>query len=405
VIVGQAVAVAFGVVVIVSVLVSALETVVLPRKGFTRIARCVFALADRLLVHRWRSAHREAELRALYAPIALVSLPLVWMLSVALGFSLIFWGIGAGSASHSFELSGSSLTTLGFSAPKGTARIWLSFVEAIIGLGLVALLIGYLPTIYSAHSGREKGINLLRPMSGTPPSAVTLLQNLHRTGGLDSQDVWRTGADWLLNVDQSHSAFPALCYFPDSSPHQSWVASLGVLLDAATLLLSPSQYRVDDHPPRQLAGPLLALAYGVPALGRIASAVGLPVVAPALPAELLLRSGPPPEISIHRDEYEAALRDLDGIVSVPAEHLDRSWSRFAWLRSGYDQDLRGLAGLTLAFSAPWTTDRPATVGRPRILSGRSLAVSWSPGVRHHATGPLTAPEADTPESHPPRQQP
>jgi hypothetical protein len=381
VIAGQALAVFLGTFVTLSVLISALETVVLPRKGFTRIARCVFALADRLLVHRWRSERREAETRALYAPIALVSLPLVWMLSVAFGFSLIFWGIGAGSASHSFELSGSSLTTLGFSAPTGTARIWLSFVEAIIGLGLVALLIGYLPTIYSSHSTREKGINLVRPFSGTPPSPVMLLQNLHRTGSLGGPEVWRTAADWTLNVDQSHSAFPALCYFPDSAPDQSWVASLGSLLDAATLLLSAAELPGPDDPPMGLAGPLLALAYGVPALGRIASAAGLPVGPPALPTQLLTRTDPPPAISIDRDEYEAAIVELAGVVTVPADRRELSWTRFAWLRSGYDNDLRGLAGLTLAAPALWTTDRPAKVGRPRVLSARSVTVSWAPLVR------------------------
>ena len=44
-----------GVVLVMAVLISALETVVLPRNGFTRIARCVFAVADRILVHRWRN--------------------------------------------------------------------------------------------------------------------------------------------------------------------------------------------------------------------------------------------------------------------------------------------------------------------------------------------------------------
>ena len=79
-----------------SVLISAVETVVLPRNGYTRIARCVFAVANRILVHKWRNKDRRTNLRALYAPVALVSLPLVWMLSVTFGFSFIFWGIKSG---------------------------------------------------------------------------------------------------------------------------------------------------------------------------------------------------------------------------------------------------------------------------------------------------------------------
>ena len=71
-------AVLVGTALVMAVLISALETVVLPRRGFTRIARFVFGLADRVLLHRWGKDERQANLHALYAPIALVSMPLVW---------------------------------------------------------------------------------------------------------------------------------------------------------------------------------------------------------------------------------------------------------------------------------------------------------------------------------------
>lgn len=383
----QALAASFGVALTAAVLASALETVVLPRKGFTRIARAVFALADRLLNHSWRNPRRTAHMRALYAPVALVTLPLVWMLSVAVAFTFIFWGIGSGTVAHSFELSGSSLTTLGFSKPDGSARIWLTFIEAIIGLGLVALLIGYLPTIYSAYAGREKGMNALRPFAGTPPSPVTLVQTLHRSGALDNVGVWRAAADWLLTIDQTHTSFPALCYFPDA-PDQSWVASLGSLLDGAALLLSGAEFLIDKDPSPEVKGPTLAIAYGIPAIGRIARAIGLPVEPMMTPSELAAHDGPPPDVAVSRPEYEAALTDLDAVMAVPADHLDACWSRFAWLRSGYDQALRGLAGLTLATPARWTTDRSVVVGRPRIASGRSLTVDWGTTPQVNAgTGP------------------
>lgn len=377
-IVAQALAAFFGAALAVAVLVSALETVVLPRKEFTRIARAVFALADRLLVHGWRSPRRQVHLRALYAPVALVTLPLVWMLSVAVAFTFIFWGIGSGTVAHAFELSGSSLTTLGFSKPDGTARTWLSFIEAIIGLGLVALLIGYLPTIYSAYAAREKGTNALRPFAGTPPSPVTLLQNLHRAASLDNVGVWRAAADWLLTLDQTHTSFPALCYFPDS-PDQSWVASLGSLLDGAALMLSGAEFLSGEEGRAEAKGPMLAVIYGIPAVGRVAVAIGLPVEPTMLPAELYSRDGPPPVISVSRAEYETALGELGNVMAVPPDDVEACWSRFAWLRSGYDQPLRGLAGLTRATPARWTTDRSPAVGRPRILSGRNLTVAWATG--------------------------
>jgi hypothetical protein len=373
------VAVLVGTFVVLSVLISALETVVLPRKGFTHIARFVFAVADRILVHRWGNQQREDNLRALYAPVALVSLPLVWMLSVTFGFSFIFWGISShDTAQRSFEISGSSLFTLGFAEPEGTARIWLTFVEATIGLGLVALLISYLPTIYSAHNGREKGISLLRPFAGTPPAPVSLINNLKASGGLDDPELWRTVANWLIDLDQSHTSFPALCYFPESSPVQSWVASIGTLVDAAALLLSASDFNTEHDGVEETKGPTLALAYGMPTLARVGISAGLPIGPPHLLAELMGRwSEPAPEISIRREEYFAALDRLPGVLTVPDEERERCWQQFSWIRSGYDRALRGLAGLTLAPPATWSTDRPAEVGRQRLLLRRPIKVDWT----------------------------
>ncbi len=377
-IVGHIVAILIGIFLVLSVLISALETVVLPRNGFTKIARCVFAVADRVLVHKWGDRDRRANLRALYAPIALVSLPLVWMLSVTFGFSFIFWGIKSGTAAESFKISGSSLFTLGFAEPSGSSRIWLTFVEATIGLGLVALLISYLPTIYQAHHEREKGINVLRPFAGTPPSPVDLLANLQRLGTLDNPDLWRTAASWMMDLDQTHTAFPALSYFPETSSEQSWVASVGCLLDGAALYLSASDFSTEDDVSGEVKGPMMALAYGLPTLVRIGRSVGLPLATPELLTDLTAQaSGPAPAISLHRDEYMAALDRLHGLLPVPEDQRERCWRQFAWVRSGYDQAVRGMAGLTLAPPAPWTTDRPAAVGRPRLLTSRPIRVDWT----------------------------
>ena len=371
-------AVVLGTAVTLAVLISALETVVLPRAGFTRIARVTFAVADRILVHRWGKPDRRANLRALYAPIALVSLPLVWMLSVIVGFSFIFWGIDSGTVQRSFEISGSSVTTLGFASPVGSLRFAVCFVEAIIGLGLVALLISYLPTIYAAHHEREKGIATLRPFAGAPPAPIDMLGNMTRLNIIDNTDLWRTAAVWMLDLDQTHCAFPALCYFPESSPEQSWIASVGTLLDSAALLLSEIQLRALDRPDEVAKGPMLALAYGMPTIVRIGRAAGLPIEPPGVLADLLAQvSEPAPEISIGRNEFLAALDRLQPLDSIPDDTQESCWRQFARIRSSYDRALRGLAGLTLAEPAPWTSDRPAAVGRPRLLTSRPLVVDWS----------------------------
>ncbi|HEY2300252.1 MAG TPA: hypothetical protein VGH66_00080 [Acidimicrobiales bacterium] len=181
-----------GVVLAVAIVGSALQTVVLPRRGFTRMTRFVFAVVHRILVHRRDKASNRELLRSLFAPVSLVSLPLVWMLLSTVAFTFVFWGVGGSSFSQAFTHSGSSLFTPGFSEPTGVGRIWLTFIEATIGLGLVALLIGYLPTIYTAYNEREKGIHVLSPVcriaaDGSPAHGIPAAgQPPRRAHGVDA---------------------------------------------------------------------------------------------------------------------------------------------------------------------------------------------------------------------------
>jgi hypothetical protein len=379
----------FGTFVVLSILGSALKTVVLPQEGFPRLAQAVFAFVYRLLVHRWRSDARSRALRALYAPVSLVSLPLVWMLLMVVAFTLVFWGTGSLTWQKAFEISGSSLTTLGFSKPDGTSRIWLAFVEATIGLGLVALLISYLPTIFAAYNTREKGVIRLRPVAGSPPTGTELLQQLHRIGALDNTDFWRNEADWLLDLEQTHTAFPILSYFPETQTGHSWVASVGSLLDAAALVLSASETEAGEVFVNVEKGPLMILVYGLPLIVRVARAANVPLPEPSRFAELSLHFGEPaPPISIERDEYLAAMAALSPILVLGSGHEEEGWRRFAWIRSAYDPALRALAGLTTAYPSPWTTDRPAVVGRPRFLRRRPLYVDFTKPVPASAGSPI-----------------
>jgi hypothetical protein len=370
--------IAFGAAIAAAILGSALKTVVLPQEGFPRVSQAVFALVHRLLVRGWDNPTRPSSLRGLYAPVALVSLPLVWMVALAIGFSFIFLGIDSLGWQRAFEDSMSSLTTLGFSEPTGSFRIVIAFIEATIGLGVVALLISYLPTIYSAYNSREKGINLLSPLAGVPPNVSDLLQTLHRTGALDTQDFWRRQSDWIVEAEQTHTAFPILTFFPEAHQNRSWVATVGVVLDAAALVVSASEAHVGPILTDREKGPLTALVYGMPAIDRIARAANIPLPPPSSLPDIADHTGQPaPSVSISRQEYLDTLTAVGDAIGFSGGREEEAWRRFAWLRANYDQPLRALAGLTHGVPAPWTTDRPARVGRPRFLRRRPLPVDWS----------------------------
>ena len=376
----QFIAIVVGFLIAGSVLASALRTVVLPQGQLTGVTRFVFAVSDRLFTSSNRHRILPRRLAGLYAPVALVSLPFAWSMLIALGFTLVFWGLDVGSLSDAWVTSGSSLFTLGFAKPDTGGPILVTFLEATIGLGIVALLISYLPTLYTAYSAREQGVGLLAPLTGRPPAATELLRRLHAAHALEDSGLWAPTSQWFVALNQNHAAFPALARFPPQDPHQNWVVTAGTVLDAAALRLSVAD---TDHRPtgadggpgvNAVLGPLLlVLAHGIPALVNIGRANGLAIEEPPPLLGLLIDQGEePPPISVDREEYEAAVAVLAETGVIGPVDNDEGWRRFRWLRSGYDTPLRGLAGLTHAPPAPWTSDRALAVGRPRFFSRRPV---------------------------------
>ena len=123
----------------------------------------------------------------------------------------------------------------------------------------------------------------------------------------------------MLDLEQTHTAFPILTYFPDSGSEQSWVATMGTVLDASALVFAASDGDFGGVFADPEKGPLTVLVYGLPLIVHIAQAVNIPLPPPARLPDLMARTGEPaPDISISRDEYDAALTRLSGILVVAA---------------------------------------------------------------------------------------
>ena len=74
------------------------------------------------------------------APQALVTLPVVWEALVSLGYTGMYWAVGEGTLLHCYQLSGSSLMTLGTIDEFSFLGGILTYSEATIGLLLLTLL-------------------------------------------------------------------------------------------------------------------------------------------------------------------------------------------------------------------------------------------------------------------------
>jgi hypothetical protein len=332
---------------------AAVRTVILPRGIPSRLARVVF-LTMRALFRAWAgpsaSYERQDRVMALYGPMSLLVLLGVWVTLVLGAFTLMFWGVGAGTWREAFVDSGSSILTLGFAHPRDLVGIGLAFTEAGLGLVLLAMLITYLPSIYQAFSRREAAVTALEVRAGTPPTATEMIERFWVLGRIDKlNEVWTRWEDWFVEVTESHTSFPALVFFRSPQPDHSWVTAAGAVLDGASMTVSAVAV------PRDVQAEICIRA-GYIALRRIADFFGIPY-------EPDPKRGDP--VSISREEFDEALDRLAaaGVPIVPDR--DEAWLDFAGWRVNYDTVLLALAALTLAPYAPWSSDRSIRTMSPK----------------------------------------
>jgi hypothetical protein len=326
-------------------LISVVRTFVLPRSAPDVISGWVFIVVRRLMRVRLKAAltyrQRDAIL-AWFAPLGLLALVPSWYALMLGGYSLLFWGSGSPSWYMAFRDSGSSLFTLGFETVNGFWFSLLSFSEAMFGLVLVAMLISYLPTIYSAFSRRETAVTLLEVRAGDPPSAETMLLRYHRIHGLERlSEEWVRWEAWFADIQESHTSLAALVFFRSPKPEHSWITAAGAVLDAASLALAIIDHAFDPQA-------ALCIRSGYLALHAIADYFAIPYHADPRPDE---------PISIRRSEFDALVDTLEKEGLPIKKDRELAWRDYAGWRVNYDTVLLALAGLVEAPFAPWSSDR------------------------------------------------
>ncbi len=346
-----------GLVLVVATLASALQTIVVPRGYANWLTRTHFTAWRQ--VFGWFSgpgkpyAQRDRVL-AHYAPVGLVTLPAAWVALVCVGFTGVFWAAGIHPLTEALATSGSSLFTLGFDRPAGTGRVILSFIEAGIGLGLVSLMISYLPTIYGAFSRREALVGLLEVRAGLPPSPAVLLTRYARINLLDrmDDDLFVRWEEWFMDVEESHTSQPSLVFFRSPHPDRSWITAAGCVLDTAAIKAStidlPRNAQTD-----------LVLRTGFFALRRIADYFGIEYDPDPQPGD---------SISITRPEFDQLVEELRAEGIPLKSDMDQAWLDYSGWRVNYDMVLIKLCGLVMAPPARWSSDRPQVDNRfPKVF--------------------------------------
>jgi hypothetical protein len=333
-----------GAAVILNALSSAIRTFIVPRGLPSTLTRWVF-IAMRVFILPFMS-HRRPERQevalAFMAPVGLLSLPIVWLASLLLGYTAIYWSLGASSWATAFSISRLSLLYLGSNVGSLPGLPVFAFSETVLSLLLAAILVSYLPTIYAAFSQREASVTGLETRAGSPPTPLTMLTRYYKINGMDRiGEMWSEWQGWFEVVEETHTALLPLLYYRSPQPDRSWVTAAGAVLDTASITASSL-----DRPRDPEAE--LCIRAGYLCLGRIAGAIGIPYN---------LDPSPTDPISVTQDEYDKVYEALK-LIGVPMKpDRAQAWRDFAGWRVNYDVALVALAALTMAPPAPWSSDR------------------------------------------------
>ena len=290
-----------GTAIVLLILLDAFETVVLPR----RITR-QFRLTTWFYRNTWRPWARLAErikspsrheaFLGYFGPLSLIFLLALWAFSLVMGFTLLQYGVGhhirMADQPITFPIllyhSGETFFTLGYGdiTPTSAAARTLAVLEAGMGFAFLGVVIGYLPTIYSAFSRREIEISLLDSRAGSPPTAAELLVrmgNCPQEGGLD--EIFRDWEHWSAEVLESHLSYPVLSFFRSQHNNQSWLGALTMMLDASSLIIAG----VDGIRDEQAQVTFAMARHAVVDLSQVVNARYNPLAADRLPALELAR--------------------------------------------------------------------------------------------------------------------
>ena len=344
-----------GAVIVVRTFLSAAMTFVVPRSSRRFLTGVLFTGSRRLFdlaAARLSTYEEKDRLMALYAPLTLLMLVPVWLFITAFGYALIYWALGIRPWTEAFVTSGSSLLTLGYATFDNFFFHLVSFSEAVIGLMLVAMLIAYLPTMYSAFSRRETAVAMLEVRAGWPPTAPELLWRLKgmEMTAAERKAFWVEWERWFTEIDESHTTLAALVFFRSPRPTLSWVVSAGVVLDAAALSLSLLEN--EDTTTKAVV-----IRAGFLALRRIADFFNLPYEAdPHFPEN---------PISVSREAFDAAYDRLAAQGLDLKADRELAWQNFAGWRVNYDEALVALARLTMAPETPWLAEQTMVRADPQ----------------------------------------
>lgn len=231
-----------GLLLLVLTTLSLMRTVVVPRMLRSTISDAVAATVVAVAkgVARLRSSYRYRDgVLAWVGPTIIIAQLLTWLVLYLLAYGLLLYGQSGQGLGDSIREAGSSLFTLGFAAIDTENQTIIDFAAAATGPIVIALLIGFLPTIYSAYVDREADVTMLSATGGEPAWGPEFLSRFALADAESSlHDVFLRWARWSVQVRLTHSTYPVLVWVRSSRSTRHYIVSLIAIMDAAALRLA-----------------------------------------------------------------------------------------------------------------------------------------------------------------------
>ena len=344
-------AAACGIVLILTGWQSVIGTLIVPRPVASWLTRSV----DRLVLAVYRTVTRPVtdyvrrdRILATQAAATLVTQLGVWLGIFLAGFTLALWPSPGRNLTTSLADAGSSLFTLGFAEPPGTTPAVIVFIAAATGMTVIALQIGYLPTLYAAFNRRETEVALLVSRAGVPSWGPELLARTHYALGSGTStlntlpELYRQWERWSSDVAESHTTYLPLVRFRSPQPYSSWVIALLSVLDSAAIILSVAPDQAPTVPAR------LCLRSGFGCLNRIARAMG---------ADMPEEADPEGGISLTYEEFLNAIARMHEVGFPTSRDPADAWPDFVGWRVNYEKAAYRIAAEIDAVPALWSGPR------------------------------------------------
>lgn len=328
---------------------SVVRSLIVPRGLQSALPRFLARRAQRgfqWLARRFDEYEARDRVLAFQAPSFLLAMLFSWLFLFVIGYALLLWPFVKEFPLALLE-SGSSVFTLGFAATHSVGPTVVHFLAAATGLVIVALLVGYLPTLYAAFNRRETAVTMLQSRAGAPAWGPELLWRYANVGLLpalgDLYDEWER---WAADVAETHTNYPALIFFRSPHPLRNWVLALLAVMDSAALMLAlaPASAPVQAR---------LCLRMGFLCLRDIAGFLRIPYDPDPLPDE---------PIDLTEEEFAAGVGRLkDG--AFPMERtFEEAWPHFRGWRVNYEAVAYTLCDVVSAAPGPWSGPRSELPG-------------------------------------------